>query len=99
MAHSPLLARALEHHAELTQAHEEAARISALLNQHLSRVFQVDVGGDAETGDSHRRRSAESCTCGADRLQSLARAHLPGKPLIKDGGYSLAVYGAMVFFF
>lgn len=43
MGHSVLLARALEHHAELTQAHEEAARVSALLNQHLSQVFQVDV--------------------------------------------------------
>ena len=47
MAHcptdSPLLARALERHAGLTQAHEEAVRTSAQLNQHLSRVFQVDV--------------------------------------------------------
>ncbi len=42
MAH-PLLARALEHHAEITEAHEKAARISALLGQHLSRVFQIDV--------------------------------------------------------
>lgn len=43
MAHSPLLARALERHAGLTQAHEKAARTSALLNQYLSRVFHVDV--------------------------------------------------------
>ena len=43
MARSPLLAQALEHHAELTQAHEEAARISALLNKHLSQAFQIDL--------------------------------------------------------
>ncbi len=43
MAHSPLLAQALEHHAELTQAHEEAARISALLNKHLSQAFTIDL--------------------------------------------------------
>ncbi len=42
MAHSPLLARALEFHAELTQAHEEAARTSALLNKHLSRALELD---------------------------------------------------------
>lgn len=43
MAHSPLPARVLERHAELTQAHEEAARSSALLNKNLSGAFQVDV--------------------------------------------------------
>lgn len=43
MAHSPLPARALEHHAELTQAHGEAARISALLNKNLLGAFRFDV--------------------------------------------------------
>lgn len=43
MAHSPLLARALEYHSELTQAHEEAARTSALLSSYLSRSVPVDV--------------------------------------------------------
>lgn len=67
MAHCPtdsqLLAQALERHAGLTQAHEEAVRTSAQLNQHLSRVFQVDV---AET-------QRQAINIGAS-LQKVARA-------------------------
>ena len=68
MAHSPLPARALEHHAELTQAHEEAARISALKKQ-LLRAFQVDVAETQkqaiQTGAALQRVARAERGCGA----------------------------------
>lgn len=63
MAQSPLLARALEFHSELTQAHEQAARISALLSNRLSPAVLFDV---AEA----QRQAIEIGTA----LQRVARA-------------------------
>lgn len=43
MAHPAKLAKAIEFHAQLTQAHEKAAALSAQLNQNVSRTFQVNT--------------------------------------------------------
>lgn len=46
MPKSPILAparEALDPHAELTQAHDEAARKSALLYENLAHIFQIDM--------------------------------------------------------
>ncbi len=56
MAHSPLPARALEYHAELTQVPEEAARVSALLNKNLLGALRFDVSDIAALAADIERR-------------------------------------------
>lgn len=66
MAHSPLLARSLEHHAELTLAHEEAAKTSALLKTYLSRAVQIDL--------TETKKQAINITAALQRVARAERA-------------------------